>query len=71
MTTMTLTLEDELAARMRESAETKGVAPEDLARETLQEQFGDGAEKPNVVEITTRVFARRKSAYEKLAEGAP
>jgi plasmid stability protein len=71
MTTITITLEDELAARLRERAQNLGVAPEDWAREKLQSELDEEIEQPDVTEITTRVFARRKSAYEKLAEGAP
>ena len=70
MTTMTLTLEDELAARLRERAATQGIAPEDLARQGV-ENLLEKTETRDVAEITTRVFARRQSAYEKLAEGAP
>lgn len=71
MTTITITLDDELADRLREQAENEGVALEDWAREKLQAELDEEIEPPDVAKITTRVFERRKSAYEKLAEGAP
>ena len=68
MTTMTLTLEDELVARMRERAETQGIAPEELARETLQEQFGSTAELGEDFErLTTHILDKNAELYRRLA----
>jgi predicted transcriptional regulator len=39
MTTLVLTLDDELSARLQKRAESLGVTPEDLARQAVKEQL--------------------------------
>ena len=71
MTTITITLEDELAARLREQAKSLGVAPEELAHNTLQERFSHSNETGELGEdferITSHILNKNDELYRRLA----
>ncbi|HEY0076062.1 MAG TPA: hypothetical protein VGB77_18320 [Abditibacteriaceae bacterium] len=71
MTTITITLEDELAARLRERAENLGVAPEELAHDTLQERFNQPNEPGELGEdferVVTHILEKNAELYRRLA----
>ena len=68
MTTIAITLDDEMAARLRERAENMGVAPEDWARVKLAEQLEEPAELGEDFEkITARILDKNAELYRRLA----
>lgn len=69
MTTITLTLEDELVARLRERAENEGVAFDDLARRGLEDIAGQNGSKfaPDFEQAISKVLEENAELYRRLA----
>lgn len=71
MTKMVLILEDELATRIQESAKNLGVAPEELAHNTLQEKFSQPDENNDLGEdferVVTHILEKNAELYRRLA----
>jgi predicted transcriptional regulator len=69
MTTITITLEDELAARLREQAESLGVAPEELARRGVENVVEQTKSKfaPDFEQAISKVLEENAELYRRLA----
>jgi len=68
MTTLAITLDDELASRLRERADNLGVAPEEWVRVKLAEQLEEPAELGEDFEkIAARILDKNAELYRRLA----
>lgn len=67
MTTLVLTLDDELAARLRERAENLGIAPEDLARRAVENLLGGSKSDPEFQSALAAVLEENAELYRRLA----
>lgn len=65
MTTITITLDDERLARFQESARVLGIAPEDLARRSIEE-FLDRP-NPEFDQIITEILTEHGEVLRRLA----
>ena len=69
MTTITITLEDELAARLRQQAESEGVALEELARRGVESVVEQNKSKfaPDFEQAISAVLEENAELYRRLA----
>lgn len=67
MTTITITLDDELAARLRDEAQSLGVAPEDLAHRGVAELLAHSKNTPNFQDALSAVLEENAELYRRLA----
>lgn len=67
MTTIAITLDDTLAARLRDEAQILGVTPEDLARRGVENLLGDSKNDPEFQEALSGVLEENAELYRRLA----
>jgi predicted transcriptional regulator len=67
MTTIAITLDDELAARLRDEAEVLGVSPEDLARRGVENLLSSSRFDPEFQAALSAVLEENAELYRRLA----
>ncbi len=67
MTTITIVLEDELAALLRDEAQNLGVEPEDLARHGVENLLAGSKNNPDFQAALAAVLEENAELYRRLA----
>ena len=67
MTTIAITLDDELAARLRDEAQILGVAPEDLVRRGVENLLENSKSDPEFQAALAAVLEENAELYRRLA----